>query len=226
MKDLLEALEIKLHKSVSEQISKAIDPLNTKIQQLDLKHAIYEAHFSGLEKRLNDAEQYLDDTEQYSPRACLRVYRIPFPKKEETATDCISKVKEVFKKIEVAVLDEAIDRVHRIKGKVKNKDTGEVRQAMIVKFSTWKHRTAVYKARKKSEDKKIQLDLTAKRAKLLSFAREKSKSNDYIEFLFADINCRIGLKSKVGTFRFLEMRLNLNQSLTRWLKSYVSMFQL
>ena len=64
MKDLLEALEIKLHKSVSEQISKAIDSLNMKIQQLELKHAISEAHFAGLEKRLNDAEQYLDDTEQ------------------------------------------------------------------------------------------------------------------------------------------------------------------
>ena len=98
MKDLLEALEIKLHKTVSEQISKAIDPLNTKIKQLELKNAIYEAHFAGLEKRLNDAEQYLDDAEQYSRRACLRIYGLPFPKKEETATSCISKVKDVFKK--------------------------------------------------------------------------------------------------------------------------------
>ena len=33
-------------------------------------------------------------------------------------------------------MDEAIDRAHRIGGKVKDDDTGEVRQAMIVKFLT------------------------------------------------------------------------------------------
>ena len=86
-------------------------------------------------------------------------------------------------------MDEAIDRAHRIGGKVKDDDTGEVRQAMIVKFLTWKNRTAVYKGRKKSEDKKIQLDQTAKRVQLLKFAREKTESDDHIDFIFADINC-------------------------------------
>lgn len=60
------------------------------------------------------------------------------------------KGKEVFKEIEVTVPDEAIDRAHRIGGKVKDNATGEVWQAMLVTFLTWKHRTAVYKALKKS----------------------------------------------------------------------------
>ncbi len=143
MKDLLDALETKLNETVWEKIKKAVEPLNAKVEQLELKHAVYEAHFAGLEKRLEDAEEYLDDTEQYSRRACLRIHGIPLPKKAEFATDCIRKVKEVFKEIEVTAPDEAIDRAHCIGGKVKDNATGEVRQAMIVKFLTWKYRTAV-----------------------------------------------------------------------------------
>ena len=151
MKDLLDTLEAKLHESVCEKIKKAVEPLNAKIEQLELKHAVYEAHFAGLEKRLDNAEQCLDDSEQYSRRASLRIHGIPLPKKAESATDCMSKVKEVFKEIEVTVPDGAIDRARRIGAKVKDDNTGEVRQAMIVKFLTWKHRTAVYKGRKKSK---------------------------------------------------------------------------
>ena len=193
MKDLLDTLETKLHETVCEKIKNAVEPLNAKIEQLEFKDAVYEVHFAGLEKRLDDAEQY-------SHRACLRIHGIPLPKKAEFAIDCIRKVKEVFKEIEVTVPDEAIDRAHRIGGKFKDYDTGEVRQAMIVKFLTWKHRTAVYKGRKKSEDKKILLDLTAKRAKLLKFAREKTESDDHIDFVFTDINCRVGLKTMDGDF--------------------------
>ena len=43
---------------------------------------------------------------------------------------------------------------------------------MIVKSLTWKHRTAVYKGRKKSEDKKIQLDLLIAKLHVYGFSRE------------------------------------------------------
>ena len=61
MKDLLDTLEAKLRESVCEKIKKAVEPLNAKIEQLELKHAVYEAHFAGLEKRLDNVEQCLDE---------------------------------------------------------------------------------------------------------------------------------------------------------------------
>ncbi len=74
---------------------------------------------------------------------------------------------------------------------------------MIVKFSAWNHRTAVYRRRKKTKDHNVVLlDLIAKRAKLLGFAREAVKSNKNIDFSFADINCRIELKMAEGNFKF------------------------
>ena len=93
MKDLLTALEVKINETICEQIKKATDPLHAKIEQLKLKHNVYEAHFAALEHRLNIIEQRSDDAEQYSRRSCLRIYGIPLPKRfHEDASDCIKKV--------------------------------------------------------------------------------------------------------------------------------------
>ena len=95
MKDFLTALEVKINETICEQIQKATDPLHAKIEQLELKHYVYEAHFAALEHRLNIIEQRSDDAEQYSRRSCLRIYGIPLPKKShEDASDCMKKVKK------------------------------------------------------------------------------------------------------------------------------------
>ena len=73
---------------------------------------------------------------------------------------------------------------------------------MIVKFVSWQDRTAVYKARKKLDDKTIQLDLTARRSRLLEYAKDKVERNEDIDFVFPDINCWLGLKTTDGKFFF------------------------
>lgn len=214
MKDLLTTLEVKINETICEQIQKATGPLHAKIEQLELKHNVYEAHFAAMENRLNVLEQRSDDAEQYSRRSCLRIYGIPLPKRsQENASNCMEKVKKVFKEINVVVPDDAIDRAHRIGKKVKDSDTGEVGQAMIVKFLSWKHRSSVYRSRKETDDKRISLDLTTKRAKLLGFAKEKAKDYHQIEFVFADINCRIGLKTVEGNFLFFNNEYELKDIL-------------
>ena len=73
---------------------------------------------------------------------------------------------------------------------------------MIAKFVSWKYRTAVYRSHKKSEDKAIQLDLTARRAKLLVFAKGRVKDLQDVDFVYADVNSRIGMKTMNGEFFF------------------------
>ena len=213
MEGLLKNLEVKINETILEEVKKATEPLHAKIEKLELKHAVYEAHFSGIEQRLAKAESSLDDAEQYSRRACLRIYGIPLPSSSESAADCVSKVKDVFQEIDVAVPDEVIDRAHRIGKKVENKQTGVTDQAMIVKFTSWRHRTAVYRGRKKLQDKRIQLDLTSKRAGLLSFAKEKAKDYAEVDFVLVDINCRVGIKTKGGDFLFFDSELELQSIL-------------
>eukprot|EP00112_Aurelia_sp_Birch-Aquarium-sp1_P023645 Seg711.7 transcript_id=Seg711.7/GoldUCD/mRNA.D3Y31 product="hypothetical protein" protein_id=Seg711.7/GoldUCD/D3Y31 len=99
MKDLLTTLEVKINETICEQIQKATGPLHAKIEQLELKHNVYEAHFAAMENRLNVLEQRSDDADQYSRRSCLRIYGIPLPKRsQENASNCTEKVKTVFKR--------------------------------------------------------------------------------------------------------------------------------
>ena len=60
---------------------------------------------------------------------------------------------------------------------------------MIVRFTTWRHRTSVYKARKNCEDFRIKLDLTKERVDLLKRANELLNSNQN-SFPFCNHNCQ------------------------------------
>eukprot|EP00112_Aurelia_sp_Birch-Aquarium-sp1_P021841 Seg5976.1 transcript_id=Seg5976.1/GoldUCD/mRNA.D3Y31 product="hypothetical protein" protein_id=Seg5976.1/GoldUCD/D3Y31 len=71
-----------------------------------------------------------------------------------------------------------------------------------IEFKVNEYRTAVYRARKKADKKYIQLDLTARRAGLLKDAKEKAEECESIDFVFVDVNCRLGLKKLDGTFEF------------------------
>ncbi len=73
---------------------------------------------------------------------------------------------DVFAELEVDISEDGIDRAHRV-GKKTTDDDGIVGQAMIIKLNSWKDRVAVYRARKKLEGKRIYVDLTIRRAKLL-----------------------------------------------------------
>ena len=153
-----------------------------------------------IKKGLYRAEQLIDDAEQHSRRACLQIYGVPLPQSgEKSHKDCLSRVKEVFKETKVSVPADRIDRAHRIGQKSKSK--GRVDQAIIVKFARWNDRTAVYTGRKNLESKFVHLDLTPRRAKLL--ARERVKEVPEIaEFAFVDVNCRVGIKTTEGEFKF------------------------
>lgn len=200
VKELVDKIEFKVNEVIQAEVQKTVKPLVNKLEICERKLAVYEAHFQGLEKRMENYEEKLDDAEQYSRRSCIRIFGIPLSSGSEKGDDCIVKVKEVFKEIEVEVPEDGIDRAHRIGNKyMKN---GKYEQAMIVKFTSWKYRTAVYRARKKADKKYIQLDLTARRAGLLKDAKEKAEECESIDFVFVDVNCRLGLKKLDGTFEF------------------------
>ena len=203
-------LDAKLNDLVSENVKRENELLNSRVETLELKIDLYESHMRNMELKMDDAEQY-------SRRACLRVYGIPC-QQDETAGDCVTKVLDLFKEIDVPVTEEHIDRAHRIERKTQEKD-GSCSQAIIVKFCSWQQRTAVYKARSKLKGKNtsIQLDLTSRRAKLLSDGKARVKDIPEIEFVFVDINCRLGLKVKdrgLKFFNYLEDLETLIEKIT------------
>ena len=199
MDKLISTLEQKLEAVINEKIELAMKPFEDRIVSLENKLSLYEAHMEKLEVEVEKAEQY-------SRRSCLRIYGIPVPddaNKSETSHDCVEKVLDLCKEMEVNIPDSEIDRAHRIGSK--KRVEGVDQQAVIVKFKSWKSRCAFYRGRKKLDENspvRIRLDLTAKRLKLLSLAIELSKKNGHVDFAFADVNCRLALKMSSGQFKF------------------------
>ena len=168
----------KLHTTIKDQ--------NEKIQILESRIAIMERHISVLQNNV-------DENEQYSRRLCLRINGIPpVPDgQNESSENCLEKVKNVFSELGVDVLDVVIDRAHRI-GRPRVVQGKRVHQ-VIVRFTTWRHRTLVYRARKNCPKYKIKLDLTKKKVETIEkmsefLARKK------LGFAFADVNCRLCVK--------------------------------
>ena len=158
---------------------------NEKIDILESRIAIMERYVSQLEKGV-------DDQEQYNRRLCLRIDGIEM-EDDESGEKCLKKVKSVFNELKVSVPDNVIDRAHRI-GRPKVVK-GKRIHTMIVRFTTWRHRTAVYRARKSCPKYKIRLDLTKKRLDTV-IKSSKLLEEKQLGFVFADINCR--LCAKIG----------------------------
>ena len=97
------------------------------------------------------------------------------------------KVQEVFSELNAEIPENVIDRAHRI-GKVVKINGNNVWQ-MIVRMTTWRHRTMVYEARKNCGKYKVKLDLTKHRINLLKKANEQFKSDKH-SFAFCNINCQ------------------------------------
>lgn len=229
MEDLINKLKVEIQDSFNLKLDKATKPLECKIAALEAKAEVHEAHMKNLEEQLGRYESdvsekfkeydnifiaqgiHLDDMEQYSRRTCLRIFGIPVETSSSARENCKAKVKEVFREMEVDIKDEDIDRAHRI-GK-KYKEGGADHQAIIVKFHSWDKRTAVYKGRKKLSNKSIRLDLTQRRAKLLSQSKLHVADNAGVEAVFVDVNCRLGLKTVAGDLKFFNTKLELSELL-------------
>ena len=68
---------------------------------------------------------------------------------------------------------------------------GKKVQQMIVRMTTWRHWTIIYKARKNCNRYRIKLDLTKERLELLKKANELL-SSDQESFAFCNYNCQPG----------------------------------
>ena len=138
-----------------------------------------------------------DDNEQYGRRLCLRIEGIEC-KENETTEEVFRNVSKIIKDKNMEIPDSVVDRAHRI-GPTYMKD-GKRFKSIIVRFTTFRHRTIFYhKARKLCTNFRTRLDLTKYRFNLLNSARSLVESNEKVNFVYADINCRLKVKPTEGS---------------------------
>ena len=212
MSSLEDVLDRKLTEHLKDLATKdCIESLKKTVSQQDLRISTLEARIVMLEKYIERIEDRNEENEQYQRRLCLRINGIEMSD-DESGEDCLDKVKKVFEDIKAEVPDVAIDRAHRI-GKIKRDNNGKPQRQMIVRFTSWRFRTRVYRARKATKKYKIYLDLTKSRLNLINTANDLLGDNGSNKcFAFADVNCRPCLKLEDG-FRFFSNEGELKQIL-------------
>ena len=109
----------------------------------------------------------------------------------------LKKVIQECTRLKLGLQPWEFDRAHRIGREYFV--LGRPRQAVIIKFVSWRARNAVYEARRDSHYKWY-ADLTAERHDTLMFAKDQANSMDFIDFVFSDRNCILMLKTKSGQF--------------------------
>ena len=114
-------------------------------------------------------------------------------RKKESSDDVLNKVRGLISDTKSDIPETVIDRAHRIGPKI-SKENGKKSQSIIVRFTTFRHRTILYKNRKNVKDGKvkIRLDLTKSRYLTLCKCYDLLKQNPgAAKFAYCDINCRL-----------------------------------
>ena len=187
-------LEIK--EGIKNEMKIVIDRQNEKIERCESTVALLQEHVKNLKvqneilsSKSNKIATDCEELEQYGRRLCLRINGIPPVNEKENAGDVLKKVKDQFIAAGIKIPDNVIDRAHRIGPRFKDRETKKEAQSIIIRFTTFRHRTEVYYARKKMSIK-VSLDLTKTRHSLLQNAHAFVKDNPDVKFVFVDIkNC-------------------------------------
>ena len=92
-----------MEKLLVEKMDEIKKPLEDKIQGLESKLSVYEAHMQDLEVKAYG-------NEQYDRRSFLRITGIPLPQNErESSQECVEKVMDVFEELELDIPEDGID---------------------------------------------------------------------------------------------------------------------
>ena len=183
--------------------TEVVNELLKEIRAKDKRIEMLESQVAVLQNSVELLTAKCDDNEQYSRRLSLRINNVPLPAKgvQETAADVLNIVKGLIGEAEVDVPHSFLDRAHRV-GKVVTLEDGSRKQQIIAKFTTWHHRTILYRGRKNLSSAKIFLDLTRRKFALLKRAQEIVKSTPTVDFVFSDVNCALCARTADGKFRY------------------------
>ena len=152
-------------------LNENIDQLNTKIDSLTTENKALKEDNEKLKTSVSRLEGEAEAAEQYSRRNCIRVSGVRETVNENTDEIVLDMSRALSLELNIS----EIDRSHRIGRRTESKP-----RDIIVKFSTYRVRQRVYKARTKLKDSGyagvfINEDLTKYRSTILYRARKLVK---------------------------------------------------
>ena len=154
-----------------------------------------------LQERITTPELEKDDLEQCRCRVCIRIDDVPV-ESGETAGSVYEKVGEFFREACPDTPVSCIDQGHPIGSAYKSYRNKMKCCSTIVRFMSFGHRTMFYRNMKSLKDVSIKLDLTKRKYRILKDAIDLAKEHTDLDYVFADVNCRLRAVFKDGTSNF------------------------
>ena len=189
--DIISVIKEKFEELKADPLSEIKELINLEVEKAMKKQKEeFKSATDALQERVTNPEHSHDDFEQYGRCLSVRLKDIPVAT-DETADNVLEKVENILKEACPNLSGNIIYRVHRIGSNYKCFKTNNTCRSVIVRFNSFKHRTLFYRNRNKLKGVRIKLDLTKKRYNVLSGARSTANENQDINYVFADINCRL-----------------------------------
>ena len=160
-------------------------------------------------------QQANEELEQYGRTLRLRIDGVPTVD-NETSDEVLDKVKSLIKEISCDIPDVVIDSAHRIGKGYNDKKTNVHCKSIIVRFTTFRHRTMFYRSTANLKNNvKLKLDLTKYRYKIFTKAIETVKSYDNVNYDIVDVNFRLKVVFKDGSSKFFTDIMSLKEILEK-----------
>ena len=153
--DIVSIIEQKFNKFKVDLLSEIKDLIYLEVEKVMKKQKEnFESALHELQKRVIKVEHDRDDLEQYGRRLCVRLEDIPV-EKDETADKVFSKAENMLKEACPNLSGDCIDRAHRIRRDYKCHKTNKAYRSVIVRFTSFKHRTSIYRNRNILKDLRV-----------------------------------------------------------------------
>ena len=201
-----------IKEQIKNEVTAAINNEIKKREELEFTVPMLQQHVREYQKRINKLEDDSEELEQYGRRLCLRIEGVPSAEKE-ASEEVLVKVKCLVSESGCDIPDVVIDRAHRIGKGYTDKKSNLSCKSITVRFTTFRHRTMLYRNRNKLKKAKVKLDLTKKRYDIYTDAINFAKNYSIVNFVMVDINCRLKVVFTNGNSSFFKSIIDLKESI-------------
>ena len=203
---LISSIKEEMKIFLTEELGKLKENVEKKMNEIESTNMMLQQHITSLKHSNEDLIRKCEENEQYGRRLCLRIKGVP-RKDKEKSDEVLKEVRKLFDEAEVEIPDAVLDRAHRI---------SKANNDIIVRFTTFRHRTLFYRQRKKLNGKSVHLDLTKSRLELLKESKKVVDDYDKVDFCYADINCRCKVRFCNGRELFFNSINDLKNKLEEY----------
>ena len=144
----LKELSKNLVEKLTSELTSELKIQTERINQLEDDKSLLQKQVLELKKENIKNLVASEENEPYGRRLCLRIDGIPTEKKE-SSENVLHKVTEMWTEAGIDIPNESVDRALRIGPSYTDKKSNVECKSVIVRFTTFRHRAMVYRAKKK-----------------------------------------------------------------------------